>query len=156
MQQRTPEASSGTRRLPAIRALPLVVGAFGLIALLTPLGAAEEPSHRVGALLALGGGLQVLHGIRRAGAAALRQAISGGAISILMGLLILATPLSAAGPVVLLLALTYGAEGVGYAAAARRATGRWRTIARLAAAADVTTAIALLVLTRTANIWIVA
>ena len=156
MQQNAPEASSGNRRLPAIRALPLVVGAFGLLALVTPLGAAEEPSHRVGALLALGGGLQVLHGIRRAGVAALRQAVSGGAISILMGLLILATPTSAARPVVLLLALTYVLDGIGYAATARRTTGRSRTIARVAAAADVITAIALLVLTRSANIWIVA
>ncbi len=51
---------------PAFAALPILVAAGGVLALLAPLGAAEEPLLRVGALLALNGGLEVLHGVRRA------------------------------------------------------------------------------------------
>ena len=61
------------RRRLNISALPLVVAAFGVLALLAPFGAAEEPLHRVGVLLAVGGGLQVLHGIRRAELASLKR-----------------------------------------------------------------------------------
>ena len=77
-------------------ALPLVVVVLGLLALLAPRGDAEEPLHRVGALLALGGGLQILHGLRRANAAALRRAITSGVISLLMGLLLLMAPFTPA------------------------------------------------------------
>ena len=69
--------------------LSLVVAVLGLLALLSPFGQAEQPWRRVGVLLAAGGGLQVLHGVRRAESAALRRAVSGGVLSILMGLLVL-------------------------------------------------------------------
>ena len=41
---------------PTISALPLVVAGIGLLALIAPLRAAEQPLSRVGALLALAGG----------------------------------------------------------------------------------------------------
>jgi len=135
---------------------PLVVFAFGLLALLAPLGAAEEPLRRVGALLAIGGGLQVLHGIRRADSAALRRAVTGGLLSVLMGLLVLAAPGTAAATLVLFLAVTFAADGIGYVNAARKATGEHRTSAWLAAAGDLITAIALIVLWRAADTWVVA
>jgi uncharacterized membrane protein HdeD (DUF308 family) len=135
---------------------PLVVSALSLLALLAPLGAAEEPLRRVGALLAIGGGLQFLHGIRRADSAALRRAVSGGLISILMGLLVLVAPETAATTLALVLAVTFAADGVGYVSTARKATGEVRRTAWLAAAGDFLTAIALLVLWRAADTWILA
>lgn len=134
---------------------PLVVGLFGILALVAPFGAAEQPLHRVGVLLAIGGGLQVLHGIRRADAASLRRAVAGGVISTLMGLLVLSTPDSAAGPVVLFLAATFAIDGFGYAAAARRSSGRRRILESVAASADLAAALALLVLRQAADTWIV-
>src|SRR3954447_3705808 len=144
------------RGLRAIGPFPVVVAAFALLALLAPLGAAEEPLRRVGALLTIGGGLQVLHGVRRADAAALRRAVAGGVISILMGLLVLAAPDTAAAALALFLAITFAIDGVGYLSTARRSTGRARSLAWLAAGADLATAVALLVLWRAADTWVVA
>ena len=79
--------------------------ALGALALLAPLGDAEEPMHRVGALLVVGGALGVLHGIRRADSAALRRAVAAGVISILMGMLVLLAPYTTA--LVPLLALAF-------------------------------------------------
>ena len=140
----------------AIGPFPIVVAAFGLIALLSPLGAAEQPLHRVGALLLLGGGLQVLHGIRRAESAALRRAVASGVISILMGLLVFAAANMKASALVLILALTFAVDGLGYFRAARWTTDRRRTLAIVGAVADVLTAIALLAFRREADTWVIA
>jgi hypothetical protein len=140
--------------LSAVGPFPLVVTAFGLLALLAPLGAAEEPLRRVGVLLATGGGLQVLHGLRRADAAALRRAVAGGVISIVMGVLVLMAPSAQA--LAVLLAIALGLDGLGYLVAARRLTGRDRQLARLAAGADFLTAVALLVLRQAADTWVIA
>ena len=106
------------RRRLHISALPLVVALFAILALLAPFGAAEEPLQRVGVLLAVGGGLQVLHGIRRAELAALRRAVVGGVISMLMGLLVLAASRSSVRALVVLLAVTFAVDGLGYVSAA--------------------------------------
>jgi uncharacterized membrane protein HdeD (DUF308 family) len=144
------------RGLRAIGPFPVVVAGFALLALLAPLGAAEEPLRRVGALLTIGGGLQVLHGVRRADAAALRRAVTGGVISILMGLLVLAAPDTAAAAVALFLAITFAIDGFGYIGTARRSTGQPRRLAWLGAGGDLATAAALLVLWRAADTWVVA
>ena len=144
------------RRLRAIGPFPLVAAGFGVLALLAPFGAAEQPLRRVGALLAVGGGLQILHGIRRADAAALKRAVGGGVLSTLMGLLVLAAPDTAAAALALFLAITFGIDGIGYARAAYKAEGRHRLNAGMAAGADLATAAALLVLWRTADTWLVA
>ena len=144
------------RRLRTLTPFPLVVAAFGVLALISPLGDAEQPLRRIGALLAAGGGLQVLHGIRRADTAALRRAVAAGAISILMGLLVLMAPEAAAGALVVLLAITFVMDGAGYAAAARHAQGRQRQLAWLAAGADLATAAALLVFRQRADTWVIA
>ncbi|PYR31428.1 MAG: hypothetical protein DMF90_25630 [Acidobacteria bacterium] len=48
------------RQAPAFAALPLLVAGFGVLALLSPLGAAEQPLMRVGALLITAGALEIL------------------------------------------------------------------------------------------------
>src|SRR5215510_2488286 len=133
MRLTIPERLAHRGRLRAAAPFPLIVAAFGVLALLAPLGAAEEPLRRVGALLAIGGGLQILHGIRRADAAALRRAVAGGVISTLMGLLVLAAPETAAATLALLLGITFAIDGVGYLQSTRRAVGRRRVLASIAA-----------------------
>ena len=126
------------------------------MALLAPRGAAEEPLHRVGVLLALGGGLQILHGLRRAESAALRRAVAAGVISTLMGLLVFAAANMPAASLVLILALTFAVDGVGDLRAARAATGRRRTLRFVSAGADFLTAVALLAFQREAGTWVIA
>ena len=135
-------------------ALPLVVVILGLLALLAPRGDAEEPLHRVGALLAVGGGLQLLHGLRRANVAALRRAITSGVISLLMGLLLLMAPYTPA--LALFLAGAFALDGFGYAGIWRRSTGRLRMLALAGAAADFGVAIGLILLRHAADTWLVA
>ena len=148
LEPATPRATIGP--------IPIVVAVFGVIALLAPLGAAEHPLQRVGALLAFGGGLQVLHGIRRAESAALRRAVAAGVISILMGLLVLAAADMQASALVLILALTFAVDGLGYVRAARQTTDRRRTLATIGAIADFATTLALLAFQREADTWVIA
>jgi uncharacterized membrane protein HdeD (DUF308 family) len=140
----------------ALSPFPLVVAGLGLLTLLAPLGAAEEPLRRIGTLLAIGGGLQILHGIRRADLAALRRAVASGVISMVMGLLVLVAPDEAAPAVALLLAITYGLDGLDYVRTARRAAGRQRTLSWISAAADFMTAAALLALRHSADTEVIA
>ena len=142
------------RRWPAITPFTVAVTSFGLLALLAPLGDAEAPLRRVGVLLAVGGGLQVLHGIRRADSASLRRAVAGGVISILMGLMVVLMPSHDA--LAVFLAIAFAADGAGYLAAMRRSAGRLRLLSGVAAAADFVTAIALIALPLAADVWGVA
>ncbi len=156
MRLNTLEPPARERRWITIAPFPIALTIFGLLALAAPLGGAEQPLRRVGALLALGGGLQVLHGVRRAETAALRRAVAAGVLSLLMGLLVLLAPFTAAPVLVAAVAITFALDGLGYAAAARRSSGRRRQLAWLAAGADGATALALLVLRQQAGVWIVA
>ena len=145
------------RHAPSVTALTVAVIGFAVLALLAPFGDAEQPHRRVGVLLAFGGVLEILHGLRRADAATLRRAVMSGAISLLMGLLVISSFSLAGGALVTLLAITFAVDGLGYAGAARRSVGRRRLLAWLAAAADVVSAIALVVaLQRISETWIVA
>jgi len=150
------ETRAGRRRQPFALAFPVVVIGFGLLALAAPLKDAEQPLHRVGALLATGGALQILHGVRRADVAALRRAVGGGVLSTLMGLLVLSTPSSSIPAVVLLLAAAFAVEGLVYVLGARRTDGRLRQLGWFAAAGDLGAAAALLILRNAADTWVVA
>ena len=143
------------RRLRTLLAFPLAVTVLGVLALLAPLGAAEEPLHRVGVLVALGGSLQILHGLRRADSRALRRAVTAGILSLLMGLTMLVVPHGTA--LVLLLAGTFTLDGLGYLGVMRRESGRQRRLAALAAFADVATSVGLLVIhQQAASAWLIA
>ena len=144
----------GRRGRTATIVLPGVVVVLGVLALLAPRGDAEEPLHRVGVLLAVGGGLQILHGLRRANVAALRRAITSGVISLLMGLLLLMAPFTPA--LALFLAGAFALDGLGYAGIWRRSTGRLRMLALAAATADFGVAIGLILLRHAADTWLVA
>src|SRR6187397_80744 len=83
-------------RSPAFAALPAIVAVLGLLALAAPLRDAEQPLLRVGALLALAGILEILHAVRRADPADLRRGLTGGALTLLMALLVINAPFLAA------------------------------------------------------------
>src|SRR5215831_6604215 len=100
----TPSCSMTAYMKELARPFPLAAAALGVLTLVAPAGAAEEPLRRVGALLAVGGALQVLHGVRRADASALNRAVGAGVISTLMGLLVLMSPDTAAAALALFLA----------------------------------------------------
>ena len=143
-------------RAPTVTALAIVVAVFGVLALLAPLGHAEEPVTRAGALLALGGALEILHGIRRADTASLRRAVTSGLISFLMGVLVFSAPYLAGGALVLLLSITFAIDAASSIVAARRAQGRERRFSLLSAAGDLTAAAGLIVLTQVSPTWLVA
>jgi uncharacterized membrane protein HdeD (DUF308 family) len=144
-------------RRPTIAALPLVVAALGVLALLAPLGAAEEPLTRVGVLLAVAGGLEVLHGVRRATPRAMRRAVTSGVITCLMALLVIGAPFIASTALVLFLAISFAADAIGYAGAAWRSKpgAGWR-LSALAALGDASVAVLLLTTRHLSVTWLVA
>jgi uncharacterized membrane protein HdeD (DUF308 family) len=143
-------------RAPAVTAFVAIVTVFGVLALLAPLGQAEQPVRRAGVLLALGGAFEILHGIRRADSAALRRAVASGAISLVMGLLVFSAPYFGGRALVLLLSITFAVDGAVSVAAAWRTEGRHRRLAGLAAVADLLAAAGLFALRRISDTWLVA
>jgi len=144
-------------RPAAVSAFALTVAGLGLLALAAPLGDAEQPLQRVGVLLTLAGGLEVLHGVRRADATALRRAVTSGVITVLMGLAVINAPFLAGTALVILLAVSFALDGLGHAAAAWRATAqRPQLVASLAAAGDLAVAALLLATRRGSVTWLVA
>jgi uncharacterized membrane protein HdeD (DUF308 family) len=96
------------------RGLAAVTAALGCLALLAVRsGAAPEP--RVGALLVVAAALELFHGFRRATDAGQREAWTGGAITLLMGLLLLNAPDLAAGALVVFLGGGFALDGVRHA-----------------------------------------
>ena len=145
---------SGTR--PRASMLAVVVAAFGVLALLAPLGQAEHPETRAGVLLAIGGALEILHGVRRADSAALRRAVASGSLSLLMGVLVLSAPYFAGRALVLLLAVTFAIDGLNSVIAAWRSQGRHRLLAGLSAAGNLAAAVGLVALQPVSQSWLVA
>jgi len=140
-----------------IQALPLVVAVVGVLAALAPLGAAEQPLLRVGALLALAGVLEILHGVRRADLSAVRRAISSGVITLLMALLVINAPFIAGTALVLFLAVSFAVDGLRHFAAAWRSTDRRaRLIDALATLGNLVVSVLLLTTRHVAVTWVVA
>jgi uncharacterized membrane protein HdeD (DUF308 family) len=143
-------------RPPAFAALPLVVAAGALLALLAPFGAAEEPLLRVGVLLAVAGALEILHSVRRAESTDLRRGVVSGATTVLMALFIISAPFLAGAALVLFLALSFALDGLGYARTAWRSEGRPRTLAALAAAGNLGVAVLLVATQKLSVTWVVS
>ena len=88
--------SAVPRRRRRVTSLAVVTLALGLLALATPLGGAEYPASRIGALLALAAGIEVLHALRRSTAAARRKGTIGAVISMAIALFLINAPFVAA------------------------------------------------------------
>jgi uncharacterized membrane protein HdeD (DUF308 family) len=144
-------------RPPAVSAFALTVAGLGLVALAAPLGDAEQPLQRVGALLTFAGGLEVLHGVRRADTTALRRAATSGFITVLMGLAVINAPFIAGTALLLFLAVSFALDGIGQATAAWRATARrLQLIASVAAIGDLTIAALFTATRHMSATWLVA
>jgi uncharacterized membrane protein HdeD (DUF308 family) len=156
MRQRIRGLFGGGVRPPAIAALQLAVAGLGILALIAPLGAAEQPLTRVGVLLAIAGAIAILHGVRHADKASLRRAVSSGCVTLVMALLVISAPYVAGTALVVFLAASFAVDGAGQAADAWRATAASpRLIAALGALGNF--AVCLLLATRLISItWLVA
>ena len=135
----------------------LVAIACGVSALIAPMGAAEQPLLRVGALLAVAGGIETIHGLRRNSLIAVRRAVTSGIITLLMALLVINAPFIAGTALVLFLAISFGLDAVGHGRALLRATERRaRLFAGLAALSDASVSLLLLVAQRISPTWLIA
>ena len=135
----------------------LVAVVCGLASLIAPRGAAEHPLLRVGALLALAGGVETLHGLRRSTFPAVRRAVTSGLITLLMALLVVNAPFIAGTALILFLAITFALDAIGHARTLlQSAEPRARAYALLAALGDAAVAIALLVIQQISTTWLIA
>jgi len=137
--------------------LALVAIACGVTALIAPMGAAEQPLLRVGAILALAGGIETIHGLRRSSFTAVRRTVTSGVITLLMALLVINAPFIAGTALVLFLAVSFVFDAIGHGRAFLRATEpRARLFAGLAAVGDVGVAVLLLAAQRISPTWLIA
>ncbi len=151
-----PVFASGSRP-KRLEWLSLLVAACGVFALIAPLGAAEQPLLRVGALLALSGGVETLHGLRRDNYAAVRRAVTSGLITLLMALLVISAPFLAGTALVMFLAVSFALDAVGHCRALWRAADRRaRWLATLGALGDAGAAVLLLAMRGRSVTWLVA
>jgi uncharacterized membrane protein HdeD (DUF308 family) len=135
----------------------LVAIACGVTALIAPLGAAEQPLLRVGALLAVAAGIETIHGLRRSGVTAVRRAVTSGLITLLMAVLVINSPFIAGTALVLFLAVSFGLDAIGHARALVNATEpRARLFAGLAALGDAVVSALLLVTHQISTTWLIA
>ena len=117
----TPATDSPLRYF--LRQGPLVVGltmatcALGVMAILSPLGPSETPTPRIGGLLAIAALFEVVHGMRRATAAAQRKASFGAVLSLVIALLLINAPFLAGAAVLAGMAGFFVVDAVRYAIA---------------------------------------
>lgn len=137
--------------------LSALVIACGLLSLVAPLGAAEQPLLRVGALLALSGALETLHGLRRDTTAAVGRAVASGVITLLMALLVINAPFIAGNALVLFLAGSFALDAIGHTRVFWRSTEPpARMLALLGALGDAAACVLLLVARQVSVTWLVA
>ena len=134
-----PPLTGSAERRWGLAAVTAALGGLALLAVRS--GAAPEP--RVGALLVVAAALELFHGFRRSTDAGQREAWTGGAITLLMGLLLLNAPDLAAGALVVFLGGGFALDGIRHAkhALGARKAGRpfaahaWAALGNFALAA---------------------
>ncbi len=125
---------AGGARDARVSGLALVALALGLLTLVTPFSGAEFPASRVGWLLALAAGVELLHAFRRSTSTARRQATGGAVISMMIALFLINAPFVTANALRLLVAGWFAVDGVRYAGrVVRESTRTERMLAALAA-----------------------
>ena len=140
-----------------ISSLAVVTLGLGLLALITPFGGTQNPTPRIGGLLALTAGIEVLHALRRPTAAARRRATIGGMISMAIALFLINAPFLAAEVLRLLVAGWFALDAVRGATAVARASHREeRVVSALTALGNLAVAILLVVARGWVLTWIVA
>jgi hypothetical protein len=133
-------------RRPVVTGLTVVTGALGLLALAAPFGPAEFPTSRVGFLLGLAAGIEVLHAQRRSTSAARRRATAGAIISMAIALFLINAPYVAAQGMRLLIAGWFAIDAVRNALAIFRGSNHAERVSAALAALGNTTVMLLLLL----------
>ena len=142
---------------PAIVGLTAATIVLGILALVSPLGAAESPAPRSGFLLAVVAGFEVLHGIRRSSAAARRQASASALISMVIALTLINAPFIAGAALLAAVAFFFVVDAVRYLVRAVRETdGSSRGLAVLAMLGNLAVALLLMVGREWAVGWTIA
>ena len=150
------EAIAGRGRV-RITSLAVVTLGLGLLALAAPVSRAEFPAARVGSLLTLAAGLELLHAMRLSNAAARRRATIGGAISMTIAIFLINGPFVAAQALRMLVAGWFAVDAARHAIGMFRGTDRTeRTLAALAALGNTALALLLLFARGPAEAWVVA
>jgi uncharacterized membrane protein HdeD (DUF308 family)/3',5'-cyclic AMP phosphodiesterase CpdA len=129
-----PSLDAPARRRPTITTLGAVTLVLAVLAFLTPFSPAETPATRVGFLLALAAGIEVLHAQRRSTAQARRRATTGAILSMTIALFLINAPFVAAQALRFVVAVWFGVDAVRYAIGAlRRKSSSPRSVTMLAA-----------------------
>jgi uncharacterized membrane protein HdeD (DUF308 family) len=110
---RTNAATPTQRR--RVTALAVVTLVLGLLALATPLGDAEYPASRIGALLALAAIVEALHSLRRSTTDGRRKGTVSALISMAIALFLINAPLVAAAALRLVIAGWFAVDAARYA-----------------------------------------
>jgi len=134
------------------------VGVLGVLALLVPFWPELAPELRLGLMLLAAAAIELFHGLRRADPAERRGAWFGGAISLVLGVLLINAPLLMSGMLVLGLAGWLSLDGCRHVVAAVRARRAGQPVGWHAASAlGLFAVVAALVLFRDAGaLWMVA
>ncbi len=142
---------------PEIVGLTLATILLGLLALVSPLGAAVSPAPRIGFLLALAAAFEVLHGLRRSSVADRRQASMSALISMVIALILINAPFIAGAALLAGMAIFFAVDAARYAVrAARQTDAADRRLAVLAMLGNLAVALLLVVGREWAVAWTVA
>jgi uncharacterized membrane protein HdeD (DUF308 family) len=150
-------AARASSRQARITALAVVTLGLALLAVLAPVSHALFPASRVGGLLAIAAGIEVLHAMRRSTAAARRQATIGAVISMTIALFLINAPFVAAQALRFLVAGWFAVDAVRYTVGAFRRLDRTeRPLSALAAVGNLVVFLLLVLARGWAVTWVVA
>jgi hypothetical protein len=143
-------------RRPTLTGLGAVTLSLGLFALVAPIRA-EYPTTRVGFLLALAAGLEVLHAQRRSTAQARRRGTIGAILSMIIALFLINAPFVAAQALRFVVAAWFGVDAIRNALGiVRGSDGSPRRITALAALGNAAIMLFLLFARGWVLTWVVA
>jgi uncharacterized membrane protein HdeD (DUF308 family)/3',5'-cyclic AMP phosphodiesterase CpdA len=152
-----PSLDTSARRRPTITTLGAVTLVLAVLAFLTPFSPVEVPTTRVGFLLALAAGIEVLHAQRRATAQARRRATTGAILSMTIALFLINAPFVAAQALRVVVAVWFGVDAVRYAIGAVRGKDTSpRSVTILAALGNAAVTVLLLFARGWVLTWVVA
>ena len=140
-----------------ITGLAIVTSLLGMMALAAPLGGAEYPAARVGALLAIAATIEVLHSLRRSTMTARRSGSVSALISMAIALFLINAPFVAAQALRVVVGGWFGVDASRYllhVVRAREPRDRWT--AALAASGNAAVVLLILIARGWLSTWIVA
>ena len=154
-----PDGQSRRERI-SVSSLAVVTFGLGLLAILTPFSGTQSPAPRIGGLLALAAGVEVLHAVRRSTADSRRRASIGAMISMAIALFLINAPFVASEALRLLIGGWFALDGIRCAIGTVRhgevAQRDERILSALAALGNLAVAVLLVLARGSALTWIVA